>query len=66
MQRKGQCGDDFEAGGMKDEKPEFVIRSAQREGDHELLMIMARSAVDEAQGPHATRRIGSDLPPSGV
>jgi ribosomal protein S18 acetylase RimI-like enzyme len=49
---------------MKNEKPEYVIRPAQREGDHELLMIMARSAVDEAQGPYATRRLGSDLPPS--
>ncbi len=43
---------------------DYSIRRATRQTDGEALLPLARDAVDEAQGPYATRRPGSDLPTS--
>ena len=44
----------------------YTIRHATNETDGEALLPLARDAVDEAQGPHSTRRAGSDIPQSSV
>ena len=43
---------------------DYLIRHATHQVDSEALLPLARDAVDEAQGPYATRRVGSDLLPS--
>jgi ribosomal protein S18 acetylase RimI-like enzyme len=43
---------------------DYSIRHATHQTDGEALLPLAVASVDEAQGPYATRRPGSDLPPS--
>jgi ribosomal protein S18 acetylase RimI-like enzyme len=43
---------------------DYIIRPAQQQTDHQALCVLARVAVDEAQGLFASRRVGSELPTS--